>query len=154
MRYTLTAAILLLSALNFNCSLNGGKYEYIRFSAHNEEFYLENETKNYLDDSGYYVMHAEDSVGRWSADIILPQDDYFGVIYIPYDNFTEIRITDNSSEKIFVADAARGRGEFSIESRPDSAFHELSGSFSGELINILDDSDTLFVSGGYFIFVF
>ena len=154
MRNILMAATVLLSVLSFNCSLNNTNYEYVRIKTDSTELYLESETKNYYDDSGYYVMHAEDSAKTFAADIIIPDDDYLNVIYIPYDNFTEIRFYDKTSQKTYSASNSMGNGEIRIESRPDSNFSQLSGSFSGTLKNISDETDSMSVSEGYFIFLF
>ncbi|MGE3063377.1 MAG: hypothetical protein AB7T10_07050 [bacterium] len=140
--------------MSFNCFLNSGKYEYVRFAYSGAEFYLEENTNNFLDESGYYVMHAEDSVQMWKIDFIVPEDKYLSVVYIPYDNFTEIRVTDIVSLKIYTASVNRGEGVINIESHPDSAFRELAGTFSGSLVNIEDEADTMSVSNGYFVFVF
>ncbi|HAV92562.1 TPA: hypothetical protein DCW38_05200 [candidate division WOR-3 bacterium] len=154
MRNILITATVLLSVLNFSCSLNNSNYEYVRIKTDSLELYLESETKNYYDDSGYYVMHAEDSQKNFTVDLIIPIDDYLNVIYIPYDNFTEVRFFDNSSKTTYSASNSMGRGEIRIESRPDSNFNQLSGSFSGTLLNVSDETDSIVISEGYFVFLF
>lgn len=154
MRFIRTSAILLLSALSFNCFLNSGRYEYVRFSTGSIEYYLDAKTNNYLDETGYYSMHAEDSSGRWSVDIVLPEEPFGGIIYIPGDNYTEIRMRDNEVSKSYSASSNMGIAEVKIESLPDSVFKELSGSFSGLLVDVENSSDTLKIESGYFIFVF
>jgi len=139
--------------LSFNCSLNSGTYEYVRFKT-DTDIYLEYETKNYYEESGYFVMHAEDSAKTKVMDMILPEEEYLNIIYIPYDNISEIKFTDNTSSKTYSASNLYGTAEVMFDSKPDSSLSELSGSFSGKLVNIDDITDTLSITEGYFIFVY
>jgi len=74
--------------------------------------------------------------------------------YIPYDNVSGINFLDKSSGKRYSASVLAGEGEIYLNSKPDSIFRELSGTFYGVLVNILDYSDTVRFANGEFDFLF
>lgn len=137
-----------------SCSLFSTNYEYARFTESSVEYTLEFETKNYIDEGGYYCLNAQDSINTLQIVIIIPSDEYLSTIYIPYDNYSEIRIYRKSEGKIYSASSVTGFAQINIEEHPDSTFNQLSGTFSGELVNIDDESDTLKINSGYFLYMF
>lgn len=145
----LSVFILIFSA----CNLSQTGYEGIEFMADSVYNDLRYNTLNTIA-SGYYQLEATDSTESKLFTIIFPAYDIPDIYSIPYDAYTEIRYYDISNNLIYRASSAAGSGMIIKENAPDSVFNQLSGTFEGELININDNSDTLHVNEGYFLFLF
>ena len=128
-------------------------YEGIEFSMDSTFVALKYNTLNHIS-AGYYNLEATNEGENYLLSIIFPAYEFIDVYSIPYDNYTEIRYYDIDNGNVYSASALRGSGMIIKESEPDSIFNQLSGTFEGILINNSDITDSLFISEGYFIFVF
>lgn len=148
--------VLIISAfiLIFNsCNLSQTGYEGIEYMADSVYYNLRYNTLNTIT-SGYYQMEATDSSESILFTIIFPAYDINDIYSIPYDANTEIRYYDIDNNTVYRASSSEGSGMIIKETEPDSVFNQLSGTFEGRLINMNDETDTLFVSEGYFLFLF
>jgi len=144
----------LLSALLFNgCSFGKSGYEKISADIDSAFVIFGTATNGHVSQDGYYVLSAYNADSSKYIYIVFPSDDA-DMYYIPYDNVSGINLLDKLNGKRYSASVLAGEGEIYLNSKPDSIFRELSGTFYGVLVNILDYSDTVKVENGEFDFLF
>lgn len=146
--------IMCLLVLTFSsCNLSKTGYEGIEFVSDSIYHDLRNNTHNVIS-SGYYQLEAADSAETVIFTLIFPAYDMSDIYSIPFDAYTEIRYYNAGSNELYRASSAEGSGMIIVETEPDSAFNQLTGTFEAVMVNINDDADTMHVTEGYFLFLF
>ncbi len=144
-------SIMLLAFIG--CDLSSDNYEGIEYEIGGEQMELRYNTMNYID-YNYYHLEATDKDETMLIKIIFPANDIINVFDIPYDQDTRINYHDLETGYIYSASAYGGNGLIMIDSSADSLFNELSGTFECDMVNVADETDTLTIINGYFVYIF
>lgn len=150
-----TILILFLSLSVFeSCSLFSGNYEGMEFTTDSIFHELYDSQGNFIDDMGYYFLEAESTDDSLLLRMRFPAYRNEYVFNLPYDNYTEICLCMTNDSLWYTASSAAGNGVIIVDQYPDSLFNELRGNFHCELVNTADESDTLRIESGAFVFIF
>ncbi len=151
-RITLLIIISITILIFIGCDLSSEGYEGIECEINGEQIELRHNAINYIEHN-YYHLESTDKDETLLITIIFPANNVINVFNIPYE-LTQINYHDLETGDIYSASAYGGNGYIMIDSSADSLFNELSGTFKCDMLSVEDETDTLTIINGYFIFVF